>query len=56
MFVEVNEIKCFNVKDNLINVIKIKFKKYLNDIVVIVEGCLLYSDWKLCIVNKVVNG
>nr|XP_034307664.1 tripartite motif-containing protein 2-like [Crassostrea gigas] len=53
---EVNEIKCFNVKDNSINAIKTKSKKYPNDIAVTAEGCLLYSDWKLRTVNKVVNG
>lgn len=33
-----------------------KFGEELNDIVVISDGCLLYSDWKLRIVNKVMNG
>lgn len=53
---EVNEIKCFNVKGNSINAIKTKSGEYPDDIAVTAEGCLLYSDWELRTVNKVVNG
>lgn len=53
---EVNEIKCFNVKGNSINAIKTKSGKIPNDIAVTAEGCLLYTDWELRTVNKVVNG
>lgn len=53
---EVSEIKCFNVKGNSIKAIKTKSGKYPDDIAVTTEGCLLYCDWKLKTVNKVVNG
>nr|XP_034307666.1 uncharacterized protein LOC117683021 [Crassostrea gigas] len=52
----VSEMKCFNVKGNSINSIKTKSGEYPDDIAVTTEGCLLYCDWELKTVNKVVNG
>ncbi|XP_052679351.1 uncharacterized protein LOC128160121 [Crassostrea angulata] len=53
---EDSEIKCFNIKGNSINVIRTKSGECPNDLAVTTEGCLLYTDWKLSTVNKVVNG
>ncbi|XP_011435714.2 B-box type zinc finger protein ncl-1 [Magallana gigas] len=52
----VSEIKCFNIKGNAINAIKTRSGENPNDIAVTSEGCLLYTDWELRTVNKVVNG
>lgn len=53
---EDNEIKCFNNKGYYTNAIKTKSGKWPNDIAVTHDGCLLYSDWELGTVNKVMNG
>ncbi|XP_052679375.1 uncharacterized protein LOC128160139 [Crassostrea angulata] len=53
---QVSEIKCFNIKGNSINAIKTKSEEYPSDKAVTRDGCLLFSDYKLRTVNKVVNG
>lgn len=53
---EVSEIKCFNINGNVINAIKTKSGEWPNDIAVTHDGYLLYSDWELRTINKVVNG
>lgn len=55
MSVEVSKIKCFNCEGKLNIEIKIKFGKWLSDIVVIIDGCLVYIDWDLNIVNRFKN-
>lgn len=56
MSAKVTEIKCCNINGSFINAIKTKSGEDPNDIVVTSEVCLLYSDWKLGTINKVVNG
>lgn len=56
MSAKVTEIKCFNINGNFINAIKTKSGEDPNDKAVTTERCLLYSDWKLGTINKVVNG
>lgn len=53
---EVNKIKCFNDKGMLTNAIKTKSGEWPHDVSVTHDGCLLYSDWILRTVYKVVNG
>lgn len=42
-----SELKCFNSVGKCINIIVIKLGDLLNDIVIINDGYLVYSDWKL---------
>lgn len=56
MSVEVSEMKCFNNIGKLDIEIKIKFGKWLSDIVIINDGCLLFIDWNVNIVNWFKNG
>eukprot|EP00105_Crassostrea_gigas_P036529 XP_019920677.1 PREDICTED: uncharacterized protein LOC105323222 [Crassostrea gigas] len=50
-----SDIKCFDVKGNLLRTIKTKSEVNLNDIAVDGDGDLLYSDWGTKTVNKVKN-
>nr|XP_034307163.1 uncharacterized protein LOC105323398 isoform X2 [Crassostrea gigas] len=50
-----SDIKCFNIKGNLLRTIKTNFWSCPNDIAVDVDGDLLYSDWVTNTVNKVKN-
>eukprot|EP00105_Crassostrea_gigas_P017797 XP_011435714.1 PREDICTED: uncharacterized protein LOC105334086 [Crassostrea gigas] len=54
-YAEVSEIKCFNVKGKFINAIKTKSGENPNDVAVTSDGCLLFCDWELKTVNKVVK-
>ncbi|XP_052677748.1 uncharacterized protein LOC128158826 [Crassostrea angulata] len=51
-----SDIKCFDVKGNLLRTIKTKSEVNPNDIAVDGDGDLLYSDWGTKTVNKVKNG
>nr|XP_034307169.1 uncharacterized protein LOC109617452 [Crassostrea gigas] len=50
-----NDIKCYNIKGNLLRKIKTNFRKRPIDIAVDGDGDLLYSDWETKTVNKVKN-
>eukprot|EP00105_Crassostrea_gigas_P007125 XP_011421272.1 PREDICTED: uncharacterized protein LOC105323897 [Crassostrea gigas] len=50
------DIKCFNMKGELLHTVSNKSEKWPNDIAVDSDGNLLFSDWTSRTVNKVKNG
>lgn len=48
-------MKCFDSDGKCINIIVIILNRLVSDIVVLCDGYLEYSDWKLKIVNKMCN-
>ncbi|XP_052682997.1 uncharacterized protein LOC128163420 [Crassostrea angulata] len=50
------DIKCFNMKGELLHTVSNKSEQRPNDIAVDSDGNLLFSDWKSRTVNKVING
>eukprot|EP00105_Crassostrea_gigas_P017846 XP_011435777.1 PREDICTED: uncharacterized protein LOC105334142 [Crassostrea gigas] len=50
------DIKCFNIKGELLHTVSNKSKQWPSDIAVDSDGNLLFSDWTSRTVNKVNNG
>ncbi|XP_065930025.1 uncharacterized protein [Magallana gigas] len=55
-FGSTKDIKCFNMKGELLHTVSNKSKQWPNDIAVDSDGNLLIGDWKSRTVNKVNNG